>query len=93
MLGLTRHGCQEFFASFGCRPPLVWCTLPCIDATFGPTEPGIYWSDTFAGSMPIPPVTFHAYVDFGTGNIGTATNGPTHESTEAHFVRAVRGGG
>jgi len=65
-------------------------TLPCIDRTFGPTEPGIYWSDTFAGSVPFPVVTFHLYVDFG---LGTDTNTVDRQSTEAHFVRAVRGGG
>ena len=38
--------------------------------------------------------SFHEYVDFGVGSDGHhgGAYSPLHESTESHFVRAVRGG-
>jgi hypothetical protein len=66
--------------------------LPCIDPIFGPTEPGVYWTDTIYEVMLTD--SFHEYVDFGVGSDGHhgGAYSPLHESTESHFVRAVRGG-
>jgi len=59
------------------------CTMsPCIDAAFGTTLSGHYWSSTTAGGFP----AFAWFVDFADGDVGA--NGKAFTT----YVRAVRGG-
>jgi hypothetical protein len=65
-------------------------TLPCVDPIFGPTQPGVYWSDTLDGENPeFPPngVTQRQQlaVDFALGR------GSSLDATTTAYARAVRG--
>ncbi len=55
---------------------------PCIDATFGPTQPNYYWSAT--SSVPNPSRAWN--IDFNTGNVISS------DKPLIFYVRAVRGG-
>jgi hypothetical protein len=60
-------------------------TLPCIDPIFGPTAPGLYWTDSIFFA-PLGRLN-HYMVDFGVGLSGFTTE----DGSESHYVRAVRG--
>jgi hypothetical protein len=57
-------------------------TSPCIDSTFGPTQPYFYWSATALGGFP----GFAWIVSFVSGSVGYDFE------TDTLYARAVRGG-
>jgi hypothetical protein len=63
--------------------PFPCATSPCIDPTFGPTQPVSYWSTT-SGANGLPTEAWD--VDFATGCVNC------HTKTEVFPARAVRGG-
>jgi len=84
----TRDELQTLFAdpwtADPANPPFgVPCTTPsCVDAIFGPTQAGYYWSATpLAGT---PTFAWLASFSFGIVDPASKPNGP--------YVRAVRGG-
>jgi hypothetical protein len=73
----------------GCVPPTSGAA-PCIDAAFGPTQPGLYWASTtymgIAESCPSGTTICAWYVDFGDTAVLPNVKAYTYSA------RAVRGG-